>query len=139
MPPQEAHRRINGHPIDAGTALIGTHAFPRYFDVRSIAHLLHQTFFFGQAFACWFRHQWFGPFGVGDGGVTPPFLPKGQEQLLALDFRPLSTHELPVLLTTPNRSGLRPSFPARPICLLRLSALECLTCLADGRDYYALC
>ena len=29
---------------------------------------------------------------------------------------PLSTHESPILLASPNRSGLRPSFPARPIC-----------------------
>src|SRR5260370_1809718 len=28
----------------------------------------------------------------------------------------LLPHELPVLLATPNRSGLRPSFPAWPIC-----------------------
>src|SRR5207253_5275200 len=33
-----------------------------------------------------------------------------------LDLLPLSTHESPVLLATPNRSGLRPSFPAWPIC-----------------------
>ena len=36
------------------------------------------------------------------------------------------------------RSGLRSSFPARPICL-RLLALECLTTLADGMTYFALC
>src|SRR5712671_3392217 len=29
---------------------------------------------------------------------------------------PRSIHEFPVLLATPNHSGLRPSFPARPIC-----------------------
>src|SRR5208282_3006575 len=28
---------------------------------------------------------------------------------------PRSIHEAPVLLATPDRSGLRPSFPARPI------------------------
>jgi hypothetical protein len=33
-----------------------------------------------------------------------------------LDLLPLSTHESPGLLATPSRSGLRPSFPARPIC-----------------------
>ena len=32
-----------------------------------------------------------------------------------LGFLPLSIHELPVLLATPNRSGLQPSFPAWPI------------------------
>ena len=53
-------------------------------------------------------------FGVW--GFTPTFRVKGQKQLPVLDFPPLSTHELPVLLAAPNRSGLRPSFPARPIC-----------------------
>ena len=67
-----------------------------------------------RAFGCWLRHQWFGPLAVGVRGFTPTF--RGQKQLLVLDFLPLSTHELPVLLATPNRSGLRPSFPARPIC-----------------------
>src|SRR4029077_13884688 len=33
-----------------------------------------------------------------------------------MDLLPLFIHESPVLLATPNRSGLRPSFPARPIC-----------------------
>ena len=56
-----------------------------------------------------------------------------------LDFLPHSAHESRVLLATPNRSGLRPSFPAWPIRLLRLSALECLTSLADGMAYFALC
>ena len=46
-------------------------------------------------------------------GFTPAFRYQGQR---ILDLLPLSTHELPVLLATPNRSGLRPSFPARPIC-----------------------
>src|SRR5208337_4330544 len=31
------------------------------------------------------------------------------------DLLPRSIHESPVLLATPDRSGLRPSFPARPI------------------------
>ena len=30
--------------------------------------------------------------------------------------RPQSVLEVPALLAAPNRSGLRPSFPARPIC-----------------------
>jgi hypothetical protein len=37
--------------------------------------------------------------------------------------------------------SFRPSatVPARPIRCLRLSALECLTSLADDMTYYALC
>src|SRR5499425_3466315 len=38
-----------------------------------------------------------------------------------------------------NRSGLRSPFPAWPILFLRLSALECLTSLADDMTYFALC
>src|SRR6267142_6081525 len=38
-----------------------------------------------------------------------------------------------------SRSGLQPSFPARPICCLHLSATECLTSLADDMTYYTLC
>ena len=46
-------------------------------------------------------------------GFTPIFWGQGQR---VLDLLPRSTHELPVLLAALNRSGLRPSFPARPIC-----------------------
>ena len=59
--------------------------------------------------------------------------------MLVLDFRPHVTHESRVLLAPPNRSGLRPSFPARPDLLPRLSALGCLNGLADSTAYYALC
>src|SRR5580704_1379799 len=41
---------------------------------------------------------------------------RGLRQLLAQSFLPRSAHESSVLIATLNRSGLRPSFPARPIC-----------------------
>jgi hypothetical protein len=66
----------------------------------------------GRAFGCWLRHQWFGPLVIADRGFTPSNGSKASEYWV---FLPLTTHELPVLLATPNRSGLRPSFPARPI------------------------
>jgi hypothetical protein len=47
-----------------------------------------------------------------DKGFTPALRFQGQ---LVLDVRPLSIHESPVLLSTLNRSGLQPSFPALPI------------------------
>jgi hypothetical protein len=51
------------------------------------------------------------------GSRQPEFHPGGQFQgQRILDLLPHSTHESPVLLATPHRSGLRPSFPARPIC-----------------------
>src|SRR3954468_2179543 len=46
-------------------------------------------------------------------GFTPAFWSQGQR---VLDLLPHSTHELPVLLVALNRSGLRASFPAWPIC-----------------------
>jgi hypothetical protein len=51
--------------------------------------------------------------GAAERGFTP--LQRFQGQYV-LDLLPLSTHESPGLLATPSRSGLRPSFPARPIC-----------------------
>src|SRR6202045_2554011 len=66
-----------------------------------------------RAFGCWLRHEWFGPLVTADRGFTLAHRFQGQ---CVLDLLPLSTHESPVLLATPNRSGLRPSFPARPIC-----------------------
>ena len=55
------------------------------------------------------------PWDCGVQGFTPTFRRQGQCNCLP-SFLPRSTHELPVLLAAPNRSGLRPSFPARPIC-----------------------
>ena len=43
------------------------------------------------------------------------------------------------LLATPSRSSLRVPVPGLAYLLLRLSALECLTSLADRRTYYAFC
>ncbi len=69
-------------------------------------------------------------------GFTP--FHRFQSQLL-LVILPLSAHELPVLLAVPNRSGLRAIVSGSAYLLLRLSALECLTSLADIMAYYALC
>ena len=60
--------------------------------------------------------QWFDLLGLGVQGFTPTFRPQGLRQLLAQSFLPRSIHELPVLIAALNRSGLRPSFPAWPIC-----------------------
>ena len=49
-------------------------------------------------------------------GLHPDLPPPRPCNCLPRVFLPRSTHELPVLLATLNRSGLRPSFPARPIC-----------------------
>ena len=103
---------VDGHPIHAGAALVSSNAFPRSFKVLSVAHLLHLLFRCGRAFGFWRRREWFGPLIAADRGFTPVHRFQGQ---CVLDLLPRSTHESPVLLATPDRSGLRPSFPARPI------------------------
>jgi hypothetical protein len=32
---------VDGHPIHARTALVPSNAFPRSYEIRSVAHLLH--------------------------------------------------------------------------------------------------
>src|SRR6266404_6894904 len=100
-------RSTPGPPLFCRTRF---HALTRFL---SVAHLLRQLFRHCRAFGCWLRHEWFGPLVTVDRGFTPTTRFQGQ---CVLDLLPLSTHESPVLLATPNRSGLRPSFPARPIC-----------------------
>src|SRR5438105_1782785 len=50
---------VDGHPIHARTALIPSNAFPRSYEIGSVAHLLHQLFRHSRAFGCWFRHECF--------------------------------------------------------------------------------
>jgi site-specific DNA recombinase len=104
---------FDGHPIHARAALVAANSFPRSYEISSGAHLLHQLFFTSRAFGCRLRHGWFGPLVTADRGFTPAFGDQGQR---ILDVLPHSTHELPILLAALNRSGLRPSFPVRPIC-----------------------
>src|SRR5712692_7882670 len=66
-----------------------------------------------RAFGYWLRHGWFGPLETADRGFTPAFGDQGQR---VLDVLPRSTRELPILFAALDRSGLRPSFPDRPIC-----------------------
>jgi hypothetical protein len=41
---------VDGHPINARTALIASNTLPRSFEILSIAHLLHQWFRQSRAF-----------------------------------------------------------------------------------------
>ena len=38
---QEILGGVDGHPINARTALVSSNAFPRIFEIPSVAHLLH--------------------------------------------------------------------------------------------------
>ena len=123
---------VDGHPIDAGSSLVGPDSFPRHFEILSLAHLLHQD----RSVLPGFRASRFAmggsvPSSVGDRGFHPD-PPSGRpDAMLVLGFLPLSAHELRVLLATPNRSGLRPSFPAGDP-LLRLSARVSHSSVADS-------
>ena len=104
---QVGHAVVDSPPIDSGASLVFPDAFPRPFQVFSLANLLHESFFECWAFGGSLRREWFGPSAIGVRGCTSTFHRKGQTQLLALGFLPLSTHELRVLLATPYRSGLQ--------------------------------
>ena len=104
---------VNGHPIDAGTALVASNALPRSFEILLITYLLHELFRQGRAFGCWLRHQRFGILGLGVQGFTPTLRHRGLRRLLAQRFLPHSAHELSVLIATLNRSGLHPGVSQR--------------------------
>ena len=94
-----------GPPLFFRTCFHAISSFP--------ARILHGLFRQGRAFGVGLRHGWFGPLVAADRGFTPVRWVQGQR---VLDVLPLSTHELSVLLAASERSGLQPSFPARPIC-----------------------
>ena len=110
---QVAFGIFDSHPIHARAALVAANSFPRSYEISSGAHLLNQLSFASRAFECRLRHRRFGPLVTANRGFTPAFGDQGQR---ILDVLPRSTHELPILLAALNRLGLRPSFPARPIC-----------------------
>jgi hypothetical protein len=62
---------VDGHPIHARTALVPSNAFPRSYEILSVAHLLHQLFRHSRAFGYWLRHEWFGPLVTANWGFTP--------------------------------------------------------------------
>src|SRR5262245_9966595 len=127
---QEALGIVDGHSINARSSLIFSNALPRAYEVLSLAHLLHQLHRCSRAFGLCHRHDRFDPRVAAGRGFTPPRRLPGQ---LSLSVLPQSVHELPVLLAAPNRSGLRPSFPAQAYPLLRLSAWSASLALPTAR------
>src|SRR5271156_986193 len=94
--------------IHARAALVPSNALPRTLEILSVAHLLHELFRHSRAFRCWLRREWFGPLRADDRGFTPTLRFRGQ---CVLGFLSLSTHEMPILLASSNRSGLHSPFP----------------------------
>ena len=69
--PQVGRGVVDGQPVDAGTTLVPTDAFPRFFEIASVAHLLHELVFDSRAVGGSLRRGWFGPWAVGGRGFTP--------------------------------------------------------------------
>ena len=138
--PQVGRGVVDGQSVDAGTTLVPTDAFPRFFEIASVAHLLHELVFGRRAVGGSLRRGWFGPWAVGGQGFTPPGRRQGQTLLRVLDCLPRSTHESRVLLATPNRSSLRRV--ATAVRSLAVSALVGSVSRPSGPAglvYFALC
>ena len=127
---------IDGHPVDARTTFIGLHLPQCCLQVFSLTYFLHQSIRAGWAFGSIRRPGRFSLFPSRLSGFTRQ---RRREVQLHLDILLLVVLEIHGLLASPSRSGLRPSFPARPIRCSAFRLSECLTSLADVMTYYALC
>ena len=89
------------------------------------------------------RHGRFGPSPRTLRSFTPSCFGKGLRllELVLLPLVVLESHRLLValfILLAEDRSGLRSSFPARPIGFSAFRLGECLRSLADCLTYFAL-
>src|SRR5271165_5704274 len=103
----------DGHAIDARATFISLHLLQCLLQVFSLTYFLHQSIRAGWAFGVMRRRERFGLFPFRFAGFTRWQRRKVQ---FSLDVLPLVAPEIHVLLAAPSRSGLRPSFPAPPIC-----------------------
>src|SRR5215469_2486275 len=118
----------DGHPINAWTTLIGLHLSQCFLQVVSLTYFLHQSIRAGWVFGS-IRHPGrFSLFPSRPSGFTRQRRRKVQFELDMLLLVVLEAHGL---LAAPSRSGLGPSFPARPIHCSAFRLSECLTSLAD--------
>jgi hypothetical protein len=118
----------DGHPINARTTLISLYLPQCCLQVFSLTYFLHQSIRSSWAFES-IRHP-------GRFRLFPSRLPgftrhRRREVQFHLDVLLLVVLETHGLLASPSRSGLRPSFPARPIHCSASRLSECLTSLAD--------
>jgi hypothetical protein len=100
---------LDGHPVDARTALVRLHTTQCFLQVLSLTHRLHQRVGDRWAFGLALRHD---RFGVLTGrGRRRVFFRRCEDQL-ELFGQPLSAHESYVLVATPFiplRGPFRPS------------------------------
>jgi hypothetical protein len=103
----------DGHAIDARATFINLHLLQSLLQVFSLTYFLHQSIRAGWAFGAMHRRGRFGLFPSCFTGFTRW---RRREVQFSLDVLPLVAPEIHVLLASPSRSGLRPPFPAQPIC-----------------------
>src|SRR6266446_4794500 len=104
---------VDGHSIDARATFISLHLLQSLLQVFSLTYFLHQSVRAGWASGVMHRRGRFGLFPSCFAGFTRW---RRREVQFSLDVLPLVAPEIHVLLASPSRSGLRPPFPARPIC-----------------------
>src|SRR5437660_11763917 len=103
----------DGHSIDARATFISLYLLQSLLQVFSLTYFLHQSIRAGWAFGAMHRRGRFGLFPFRCAGFTRW---RRREVQFSLDVLPLVAPEIHVLLASPSRSGLRPPFPAQPIC-----------------------
>src|SRR5208337_1121402 len=103
----------NGHAVDARATFVSLHLLQSLLQVFSLTYFLHPSIRAGWAFRVMHRRERFGLFPFRFAGFTRW---RRREVQFSLDVLPLVAPEIHVLLAAPSRSGLRPSFPAPPIC-----------------------
>ncbi len=118
---------IDGDPVHSRTTFITLHLSQCFLQVLSLTYFLHQPIGSSWAFGSTRRHQRFSLFSCDTSGCTRQ---RRREVQFQLDVLLLVVFETHGLLTTPSRSGLLPSFPARPIHCSAFRHSECLTSLA---------
>src|SRR5262249_13081018 len=116
---QVVAQAADGHSVDARATFVSLHPPQCFLQILSLAHLLHQSVGARWAFESIYRLGRFSPCPSGPSGFTRQ---RGSAVQSWLDILLRVVRETHGLLATPSRSGLRPSFPVRPIRLLRLSA-----------------
>jgi hypothetical protein len=105
--------------------------------ILPLADHFHQLFIVvSRAFVPAFRRGRFDPLAKSLRSFTPRLLTKGPPKP---DFLPLVAHRVAPPTCRFLPFGPSSTVPGSAYLLLRLSALECLTSLTDGMDYYALC
>ena len=104
---------VNGDPVHSRATFITFHLPQCFLQVFSLTYFLHQSIRAGWAFGGMHRRGRFGLFPSRFAGFTRW---RRREVQFSLDVLPLVAPEIHVLLASPSRSGLRPPFPAQPIC-----------------------